>query len=98
MSRALRLVVTQSKCGRLAMPNILQSYLKLHGVCAAFSKIILSYGHVEVKNSAEANSTFRLDADAKVVLAKALAVQTLYKTGSQDSWSKVRKMSDQKLT
>ena len=58
MSRALRLVVTQSKCERLEIPNILQSYLKIHGVCAVvvFTKIVrsaqkyhckMSYGHVE---------------------------------------------------
>ena len=32
MSRALRLVVTQSKCERLEIPNILQSYLKNYAV------------------------------------------------------------------
>ena len=84
MSRALRLVVTRSKCERLVIPNILHSYLKIHGVSAAKFFTKKSYGvrgRVEnkcqldmskVKNLAEANSTFGPNADAKVVFSKML--------------------------
>ena len=77
MSRALRLVVTQSKCERLEIPNILQSYPKIHGVCAVvvFTKKSCGYAKMSMQNVlwtcrklielAEANSSFGLNADAK---------------------------------
>ena len=110
MSRALRLVVTQSKCERLEIPNSLQSYLKNHGVCAVvvFTKTVRSTQKHRCNNvlwtcrkteeSAEANSSFGLKADAKIVLSKMLYRCDSCTIGSQDSEPKVRKISDQKLT
>ena len=84
MSRALRLVVTQSKCERLVIPNILQSYSKIHGVSAVvvFTKKScgvrihvekpLSYGHVESEKLSGSEFIFWTRADAKIVLSKML--------------------------
>ena len=111
MSRALRLVVTQSKCERLEIPNILQSYLKIHGVCAVVvftKKIVWSTQKYQCKMSYDMSnrkrvsgsecSLFGLKADAKIVLSKILYRCDICIIGSQDSESKVRKISDQKLT
>ena len=111
MSRALRLVVTQSKCERLEIPNILQSYLKNHGVYAMVIDKKKSYrvqSRVEnakcpkdmskVKNQRKRIHLLNSMRMQKSSSAKCSTGVQAVQVGSQDSESKVRKISDQKLT
>ena len=92
MSRALRLVVTQRES--ISFPTALKntaecaqwySVQKQCGVRSGVEKS-MSYGHVEMKDAAKMNSSFRLMRMQKSSGAKcSLYRRELYKNGSQDS-------------